>query len=70
MTAWKNAKLYNNFLYSKLILHDSYIFSSTSFILRLTLALIPFGGSFVNFIPLYNTGTGNLVLGIDVNHNL
>lgn len=34
------------------------------------LAFNPFGGSLVNFIPLYKTGTGNLFEGLDVNHNL
>jgi len=37
---------------------------------RFKLALSPLGGSFVSLIPLYRTGTGNLFVGIDVNHNL
>ena len=33
----------------------------------LKFALRPLGGSLVSFIPLCKTGTGNLLLGIDVN---
>ncbi len=70
ITAWKNANENNNGLNSLGFSHDSYTLSFKSVYVPVKFALSPLGGSFVNLIPVYNTGTGNLFVGIDVNHNL
>ena len=68
MTAWKKANENKSFLYSSYLVQESY--PDKSLYVLIILAFNPLGGSFVNLIPLYNTGTGNLSVGILVNHNL
>jgi hypothetical protein len=70
ITAWKNARENNNFLYSVYLEQELNSLSLTSLNVLRRFAFKPLGGSLVSLIPLWRTGTGNRLVGIDVSQSL
>ena len=70
MTAWKKASEKISNLYYCRLVHESYSFSEMSLYVLSKFAFRPFGGSLVILMLDWSTGTGNDVLGIEVNQSL